>query len=970
MVQLVKSYFFAKMLTLVGVSVSLCLPMHSVAAERFDPATCTLKDAKLAGKPGIMPDMRLVLRDGKNGFKAINPSGAVLSTTKNGYTSSWKDASGKVKYTCKVVKTDSKIDWMLYVKNSSKEDLWLDVRLQAATPSNALSFWDGRELHSDISKKTERTTFVNTFPMTCAWDSKSGVAIGINPQQIVSCLEEGCDPEQGALWQGVRMIVWAGKTEDISISVMSFIPDYGYFSALQVFYDAFPVSMSAYPGTDNRLKGGYVGGIVSYQLKDKYLAPEFSTQEFARRSYNEWDWYFRPAKYNMFVFDRPEYWQGDDKPYSPPDGIMGVDVPGWKGGSEREYNIAHHRYLTERGEKGGVGSMYYILSHGDKPLVEKYNWLANNEYAKEDNFDGFPTVGDWGGLPGRGTRRLFPGAGPVAQTLKKDMVEVLKTYSVRGFAWDSNRVDAKFRQPNLIREIRRVAFDEKGPYVQDAAGYSTIIDYVHTLKLPDGVTAGMASNLGPPRQSYLISLHSDTSISEMLVVHFINDVEGFEHDRIMRGRRSKTQLSGMWRDPVGNSLNWAGMSPIEIREALRALHSQFLLLCLKLGIFPEPDSCYGYEKTMRHLPAIDAATTAGWEPVSAMKGTDELWFSRFGKGAGTILTVGNPMDGVDVSSAEVKLDNGYTGLSGCVLAEFFGKPMTSRIDKAVTAFNVSLADGDPLVCRVAGTVSAPAGLQTTTEYRADRIVYNWKAVTPVKAACVAFAPQGMKAQSVTAGGRSVAFKSDKNGAAFNADLAAGQSVKVTFVSETIRVPQEKLFGFPFVNSTFDAASCAIVLPASPTKAHQYAASRIQESFRFYCVWQNDWDPAVPAEKEVLIPVVSESDASGYAYKVHIGGSAQGVSASADAKTLYIGKMSNQDEAAVTNTLLRALDARYPFTGKISSHLAKALIRGYYNARTKQTYRDTYSGKNYPSTREMLKKAGVLYGVLTEKEASK
>jgi hypothetical protein len=666
--------------------------------------------------------------------------------------------------------------------------------------------------------------------------------------------------------------------------------------------------------------------------------------------------------------DRPEYWEGQDKPHTPLAGVFGVDVPGWKGGSEREYTIAKNQFLTQHGSEAGIASMYYILSHGDKPLVEKYNWLKNNDYKKEDCKDGFPIDGDWGGLPNRGSRRLFPGVGAPAETIKKDMVDVLKTFSVRGFAWDSNRVDAVFRQPELIKECPNVAFDAKGPFVHDSVGYAMIIDYVHSLKLPDGVTAGMASNLGPPRQSYLISLRSDTTISEMLVVHLVGDIEGFEHDRIMRGRRSKTQLSGMWRDPVGNSINWGGMTPVEIREALRALHSQFLLLCLKLGIYPEPDSCYGYERTMKYLPAIDAATRAGWEPVSAMKGAESLWLSRFGKGADTILTVGNPLDGEEVPAGDVTLENKYTGLSGCVLTEFFGKPLTVKADADASLFGVSLEEGEPLVCRVAGTVDSPAKLVTSADYRADRTIYTWKAVEPIKAGATVFMPEGLKAQSVTAAGKPVPFKAVKGGISFNLTLAAGQSAEINLASETILVPEEKLFAFPFVSGKFDASNCAIVIPDKPSQAEAWSAGRVQEYFRFYCAVQGDWDVTAPRKKEVIIPVVKASDAAAYACTVKISGAQKNVTISGDGKTLSIGKSAVGDETQTTMQLLRALDKKYPYTGRVSSHMAKAMIRG--KANRQDTWRDLYSGKNYPATRDMLKKAGILYGVLTEKEVQK
>ncbi|MDD3926564.1 MAG: hypothetical protein PHT33_07885, partial [bacterium] len=735
-----KLYIPARLLFTLALIALLLLPAQLGAAEQFAPDACSLQGAVLTRVSQPLPEMRLVLRDGKKEFKEIIPSNAVLSKVKNGYASQWKDSSGKTGYKCQAVKTGHMVRWTLNVQNNSAEDLWLDIQLQAGLNSRTPSFWDGRDLHKDMTAKFVRTAFASTFPMTCAWDSGSGLAIGMDPQQIVSWLEEGCDPKTGIFWQGTRMVVWAGKSESVSFAAMPFNPSYGYFSALQVFYDAFPLSMSAWPGTDSRLKGGYDGGVVNHEIKSRYLEPEYSTQEFARRSFTDWDWFFRPAKYNFFIMDKPEYWEGDDKPYTAPAGVFGVDPDGWKGGSEREYNIARNRYLTERGESKGIASIYYILSHGDKPLVEKYNWTDNNAYEKEDNRDGFPTVGDWGGLPGRGSRRLFPGAGLPAEAIKKDMVEVLKTYPVRGFAWDSNRVDALFRQPQLIRECPRPAFDEKGAFVHDSVGYAMIIDYVHGLKLSDGATAGMASNLGPPRQSYLISLRADTTISEMLVVHLINDIKGFEHDRIMRGRRSKSQLSGMWRDPIGNSLNWNDMSPLEIRDALRVLHSQFLLLCLKLGIYPEPDSCLGYEKTMRHLPAIDAATRAGWEPVCAMKGPEDLWLSRFGKGGDTILTLGNPFDGREVPAADITLESEYTGLSGCVLTEFFGQPLNCKVGKDITVFPVELAEGDALVYRAAGVVDAPACLLTAAEYRADRTIYNWKSLDALKSRCAAFVP--------------------------------------------------------------------------------------------------------------------------------------------------------------------------------------------------------------------------------------
>ncbi len=145
-----------------------------------------------------------------------------------------------------------------------------------------------------------------TFPLAAVWDAERGLALGIQPQMMVSDMRLGSDPVQGRMvFATVKRVIDPGETETAEFVAMAFEPTFGWQDALEAYYRAYPEWFAPREGTDPQLWG--TGGYLRSDGSDLCL-------EEARRFAFGWDWGYAPYRFTGDWYAHEEYYDGEYGP--------------------------------------------------------------------------------------------------------------------------------------------------------------------------------------------------------------------------------------------------------------------------------------------------------------------------------------------------------------------------------------------------------------------------------------------------------------------------------------------------------------------------------------------------------------------------------------------------------------------------------------------------------------------------------
>ena len=189
------------------------------------------------------------------------------------------------------------------VENPGPEQRWLTLTVALPVPlGEGWSAWDGANATPAITEAVYSNGIGKVFPMACAWDGERGLALGLQPQMMVSDMSLGADPtSESPLFVSVKLVVDAGATESAGLVVYPFTPRFGWRDALERYYRLYPEWFAPRAGTDPQLWG--VGG---------YLRSGGSRlcREEARRFRFGWDWGYAPYRFTGDWYTHAQYYDG------------------------------------------------------------------------------------------------------------------------------------------------------------------------------------------------------------------------------------------------------------------------------------------------------------------------------------------------------------------------------------------------------------------------------------------------------------------------------------------------------------------------------------------------------------------------------------------------------------------------------------------------------------------------------------
>jgi len=846
--------------------------------------------------------------------KNLLDKGRVSGFVKSGNTLRfrWTDRDGLLNVDNLVTAHSGHISWKVEPSVGNKGNaLFLDlgIRMNLSLPGQ-YTYWDGNTKVNSPKAKHTRNKWLGTFPMVCAYDGTSGIAVGNAAYDLLSYLENSISPgEKGCLIDyKTRMVVDSKAKDSVTIILYGFESKYGGFrGALQKYYDIYPEYFFPHPHINPRVNLGSMQNATWSSGRKDYRPARL---EYIRRLYGAWAWAYAPFKRTGDIYGEKELW--DYKPAR--------EIPEYfsKSLSWEEF----HRFRRERFAllDGEVINLFYVCPQWceqqlvnerfpdaritpdmDPDVVTAYNqpWVTGNDNEY----------------------KIFPYETSYEPFIREGMRKVAEEVDCYGWSWDCANDIGKYRGPAL-RDCRGRAFDEKGAYVDISIAFAELMEYAGSLKNINGkYNMGIIGNLD--WCCFPSSFRLDAAIYENPPYYIPERVESV---RYSIGHKSLS----WWLDyKVDTLVDWESMSPEEIKEVFLLARDNLLLASFQWGGIPPYTFLNGVPRLFEYMPVLLEAVTTGWEPVVPVSLADGLVLSRYGRDVKTILCFGNPGDASVKTS--VTVENRFLGDFAYVFVPHTGQETLQEIDGAYTVLKETVVPGrTPLILKAQlgfiprGRVTASVKSEEDAFVSKTSIIIDAENAFATK--MVAREETGKKISSVTVNGKNLKFAGDSDGkVVFDARLSPGNNtVVVTRYSTTFLSSEKEMLEFPALAGK-EKPGCIIVFTAEDNESEKLAL-RIQDYFRYY-------GEAVPPHVKIEVPAISDTGGlkSGNLIIVDVGGknalaralklkyrgeaSASILDRGEAGKVLYLGGRDHESVQDAMLKLMRLWDKKYTFYGR-------------------------------------------------------
>jgi len=832
-----------------------------------------------SAKPELLAGGRLCLSEGKN-REPVQLRGGDL--TQAVQTSVTYQTNIPLQVTRVLRRAGRCTVWEVACTNTGAQPLWLELGpellLKRAGPLHVFDGWDD---FADPQQPVSLARLAGAMPLTCAWDSKTTAAVGLDPAQLVSYFRHEYEPlpdGTARLATLARIVLDPGQSETVRFVTLTAPGEWGKYEAFEAYYDSFPGFFTARPDVDARASLGS-------SMYTTWPASNWSP-EVARRLYGGWDWCYAPFHRTGDIVGRPELW--DYTPARPFDKTRG---------QPRE---AYLKWRAERFADGAnrcdVGMMFYIPSQvwcEEKLARERYADALTTDPKSKIYFDTPWVTGHDNEL------RVFPYETSFGAQSRQDIAQVARDLDVAGFAFDTAGDGCRYLGPALPKLPHRAWDDQVGVYCDESIAITSLMDYVHTLQRNGQALAVVANPMS--YGTFASCAHSDSAMLEA------NPWTGTREngDRLRWKMGHKTLV---WWEGYGleDFVDAATITKDQLAAVYRGLADFTLLQSLRVGYIPPPAFTTGLAKLTRWLPAIVECVQTGWQPVPAARVAEPLWSSRYGTGLGTLLAfgqeTGEPVPG------EAAVENWRLGGEVLLFSGYDGAEMVNRVAKHETVIPLTVPVRTPVLLRAQLAVTPATALrqaQVSAQMGPSGGTLTARLSGQGPATVTVRVPADMTLTTVTLDGKSV---SCTPAGQMKLTLKPQTQLVATFASKLFALSDSNLLGFPFLKD--GQPNVTLVIPGGASATPRHAAFRLQEYFRTWTGYVQQ--PAA----EVLLPI-AEARAGGAGGTVTFALTpGKPARVARDGGNLTI---SAPDDAALltaTFHVLRALDGKYWFPGKL------------------------------------------------------
>lgn len=776
------------------------------------------------------------------------------------------------------------VTWRLAARNDGVQEAWLQVDFNAPTSLRGpLGFWDGRETRQPLTAEAGHETIDGTFPVSALYNTSGGLALGVSPDSLISCLSTRATPA-GLLSYGTRLAIPAGQSAAVTFALFTFKPHFGHLDAIGGYQQRFPEAYAIATDVDPRLTIAGSDTLATGFYDPARVKPEdmLSRATKVRSGYGSWYWGYAPFRRVGDWLGRPELWD-------------------WPMDAEER----------ERVEKRAVSTWFDLmdakrfretrtvawhnsdLRHNTATAFYLINWIEENLVKQLDaerfvyNYAEAGPKLRW--VTGTSSElHVFPWATPYEETVRRDVPELIRELNLHGFAIDIASNPSLFRG-ELQRYVPGWAYDKQGKYLHTGVGNRLLLDYLRSQR-NEGFRMAIVGNGGG---ELMVAGVCDTFLTEAKDqpnLHY----EKFRQWRYAIGSKPMHLHSGGGFDNPALQVDWPNLSPEQIQLFYQDHLNKWLLGCWQGGYVPSVSHVFGRESVSRAMPALLDVMGRGYQCVPACQGEPKLARARYGQGLQSVLALSNPT--TEALSGDEEVLGAYLRPDATVLpVNYYGDPVDFTTAGTSTRVKLSLPrHHTQLVClpvALQATDRAALSLsgQSSAQITADSVLWRWSLQSPVarQVRVVAEPPSDFTLAEIRLDGRLVTLDTSLS-------LPAGKhELTVTCTSRLFRSPESALLTFPYEQAQ-------VRLPEQPHPREQAAAQMLAD---FLACHEPDSTAAGPA----VIAIGS--------------GQETGVTLSATGPTLTISGNTPFETQQHMGRLLRLLMARkYGFVPPFAEHL--------------------------------------------------
>ncbi len=524
------------------------------------------------------------------------------------------------------------------------------------------------------------------FPCTCVYNEKMGLALGIDPNQILSYHSGGVQPKvssERAFFYGTKIVLDPKQSLKVKFVVFAFKPEFAWRNCLEIFYSLYPELYSLRKDVDQRITGpcgGHWAASVGWLVGEQQ-----------RRLRRQWTWYYAPFLMTGVTFPLPENWN--------PTRLNAVSS------RMRNYrkNIPYERFVHDIADS--ITEMHRYLA----VAFYVYNWRADYYAAKHYYPDAIISKEEvernkkdrnnaaYSNVLEKGVE-LLVSVSPHNPDFFKFTVDnykkIAKIYKPDGIAFDDctgaspyyfdehtykvpGRTFSKFFSYGHV-------FGDKKNHIMTKRGVAARLlgNEVHKLKNRDGKTLFIAAN---SPNDYLSCTTTDVAVQERVRSAPV----------IPEDENNKNKLWGL------GLRRMMGSKPISLlmgnRSSEKFTKRDLDLYCLYIGA----TRCTAWNaEGIKMAKYQSLLSKAGWQATPGIKTKADILVSRFGKGLGTYIVAINR--NAQKKTALLEVLNKYIGEKRYIFCGYEGEKVKNIFSRASNKVHVEIPSKGFLILKIAG----------------------------------------------------------------------------------------------------------------------------------------------------------------------------------------------------------------------------------------------------------------------------